>query len=452
LTIVHNYLVKPDFPRITLVDCRADLRDALVGDGYSVSVASTGFFKEASGQSLHEKDLLVIDLSPGLLPEASGELQLRVAANRRGLVLEPFASAYPRGGLVVCLQERDPGPLTGLVGLPSIPRSQVSQRGLSPDAHLRLTDECKQTFPALAALFEAYRGEIRAFRALACSQAHVPLLENDAGEIKALFERIDAGGILYMPYVERKVGLVRRLLQDVFPDWSPNLFPARAAEWREADDYQMPAVLSAREAIRLTEKRFAEELEKRRSEERSAIEAQNDFIQLLTAESHELRRAVAVAFEALEFEEVIDVDDLRNEAGANPEEDLQLKDGEYFAVVEVTAGKGNAREKDFQDLLKYQHRRRQKPGRSDVDPLGLQGVLVMNQHTGLEPRRRPALYEGNENDYPATARELGVTLLSTWDLFQILRLVEADELSTQQARSIIKQPGLVTAPFGAQHG
>jgi hypothetical protein len=100
-------------------------------------------------------------------------------------------------------------------------------------------------------------------------------------------------------------------------------------------------------------------------------------------------------------------------------------------------------------LLKYQHRRRQKPGRTDIDPVSIKGLLVMNQHTTLEPKRRPALYEGNENDYPANARELGITLLSTWDLFQILRLVEAGELSIEQARSIIKEPGLVTAPVGS---
>jgi hypothetical protein len=446
--VANNYLVKPDFPRITLVDCRDDLRDALLADGYSISVASTGFFEDrpASAPPLHEKDLLIIDLSPGWNPEQSDQLALRVSANHRGEVLTSFASAYSRGGLVVCLQEREPV-LAGLIGLPSIPRSQVTERALSPDEHPRLTEQCKNTVPGLAALFESHRGELRTFRALSCSQDHISLLENDAGETKALFERIEAGGILYMPYVERKVGLVRRLLRDVFPDWSPDLFPARPSEWREADEYQMPAVLKAREEIRVAREGFAERLEELSAKERGARDAQSDFVKVLIAESHELRKAVFVALEALQFEELIDVDDVKRESGDNPEEDLQLKDGAYFAVVEVTSGKGNARENDFQDLLKYQHRRRQNPGRTDIDPVAVRGLLVMNQHTTLEPKRRPALYEGNENDYPATARDLGVTLLSTWDLFQILRLVDAGDLSTEQARSIIKEPGLVEAPI-----
>jgi hypothetical protein len=62
-SVADNYLVNPDFPRITLVDCGDDLREALVADGYSVSVASTGFFgdRPASASPLHEKDLLIVD-------------------------------------------------------------------------------------------------------------------------------------------------------------------------------------------------------------------------------------------------------------------------------------------------------------------------------------------------------------------------------------------------------
>lgn len=70
----------------------------------------------------------------------------------------------------------------------------------------------------------------------------------------------------------------------------------------------------------------------------------------------------------------------------------------------------------------------------------------MNQHVEQEPARRPDLYAENEHDYSQIAAEADISLLSTWDLFLILRAVEDDQMTAADARRRIETPGLVKGP------
>jgi hypothetical protein len=434
-----DYLIAPDLPRILLFACSDDLYEALTLDRYSVTRAApdaTFLF------TLHEKDLLIIDTAgfEALTDLFSG---VNVIGARKKL-LAPFASAYARGGQVLCLSDLRPLPHPALGRFDWVPKSDIYSSTLVFDQHLRLTQDCNEKFPELATLFQDYRDELKAPMVLGYSRAW-PLLENDARQVKALYEPIEQGGVLFLPHVERQTAFVRRLLREVLPRLSPALFPPRDDEWLDADEYQSAAALAARRKIREADEAHQRKRQELMIEEEAARTQHAPILAILTSESHDLRLAIKQALESLEFEEVVDVDMVRAEEGISPEEDLQVKDGDYFAVVEVTGGKGNARERDFQDLLKYQHRRMKDPGRTDIDPLQIQGLLIMNQHMTLEPLRRPRLFESNEHDYPKQAEEMGVTLLSTWDLFQILRAVDDGQLSKTDARLMIRQPGLVNA-------
>jgi hypothetical protein len=465
-----TYLGQPDLPRILMLDCADELIASVRGDGYAVEIGYTGFFREHPAvelpANLHEKDLIIIDLEPGwqsrdaqeLFPfgSASGDPKadhLRtVAPSER--TLDRFTPSFNRGGSIVCLMEGErvvEGLLATTHSFAWLPGSQASSRRSSNDTAFRLPEACpagleEEAFLQLTKLFEANEGRIGALRQLL---SVAPLLLNDAGEAKAGWEKVSAGGILFLPSFKYKTTTLRRLLREVLPKQVPPLFPPRSSlDWQDDSRYQFTAVMAVRERRRATEEAHRDAMEHLGEEEAVAKQAQTPFLAMLTESGDDLRDPVRTALEWLEFDEVIDEDDRRERAGEHTkEEDFQIREGDYFAVVEVTSGKGGARERDFEDTLKYIRRRQEHPGRSDIDPARILGLLVMNQHTGLHrgPAERPGLYEGNEG-YQRLASSAGIGLLSTFELFLLLRLVDAGELTKAAARQLIKRPGLIKAP------
>jgi hypothetical protein len=458
-----SYLRQPPHPRILTLDCTHEVVESIRQAGYDVEAGATGLFEGIPMRlpaALHEKDLIIVDRAPGWTPRQHRDLfpdgpipTPEHACRPRGgaYPLSGFEPAFERGALVVCLLEEriHRGTADSLARFGWLAGSKATTGGLSQDTYLRLTPQAER-IPPLSKLLTDHADQLAGARVIKNMAGAVPWLVNDAEDWKAAFELRGSGGFLYLPFFRRKTTAIRRLLREVLPAISPKLFPPRVETWSEKDEYQFFGVLEVRARRAELERAHAERLAGLEREESAAKAEQRPFVELLEADSHDLRKVVHRVLTWLEFEEVVDEDARREAAGIKQrEEDLQLRDGDFFAVVEVTSGRGNAREKDFLDLQKYRYRRQQDPGRDDIDPLAIRGLLVMNQHTAMEPAARPDLYEGNPNDYPQEAVELEVELLSTWELFRIVRGVAAATLTREQARELIKQPGLIRAPEGS---
>jgi hypothetical protein len=435
------YLNVPNLPRILLIDCADELYESLGSDGYAVSQAYSGDFAGRPAPpgiaALHETDVLIIDWDPGFERAVSGPDEA-TSGRKKAALFERFKSCYGRGAFAICFLDERFSPWESLGFLPG---ATTHSPGASVDKHPKITKECVQYFPDLARLFQDNAADLKQHRSLVSVRPSYALLRNEADEVKALFEPIDDGGIFFLPRFDRKVIAVRRLLRDVLPKMSPELFPERVDDWLAKDEYQSSTVVAVRRSIDELKKEYESSLVQLRGKEEAARREHTSMLDLLTAESHDLRRPVKDALELLGFD-VRDMDVINSEAGRNPEEDLQIKRDGYFAVVEVTSGKGNAREKDLQDLLKYQRRRAKEPGREDVEGLDVSGLLVMNQYVLQEPMKRPRLYEGNEQSQ-ALARDMDITVMSTWDLFQLVRSVEEGRVSKEDARRSVETPGVV---------
>ena len=477
--ITVSYIGQPDLPRILMLDCTDELVASVRGDGYHVKVGYTGCFNEHPAVSLperlHEIDLLIVDLDPGWEPRPAETLYPTKQQVSPGISrpvadadrvdnlrntfyprrnLDRFISAFERGALVVCLMEAATvaawgNPLT--TSFRWLAGSDAATVGLSDDAAFRAPATTPTFFGAVAELQKLFADSqgMRGIRTLARVS---PLLVNDAGETKAGWEDVAsdeaAGGFLYLPWFEYKSTVVRRLLRDVLPKQTPELFLERnRTDWQEDDRYQLAGVLDVRRRRRAAEDAHRRALEELQNEEAVSRAEQEQFAALLTATSDDLRVPVQRALEWLEFEEVIDEDERRARAGiGSKDEDFHLKDSDYFAVVELTSGRGGAHERDYGDLAKYRQRRQKDPGREDINAADIRGLLIMNQHVGTEPRARPDLFEGNENNYQELATGMEVGLLSTYDLFMLIRLVDMGQLTKAKAREIIKTSGLVKAP------
>jgi hypothetical protein len=85
---------------------------------------------------------------------------------------------------------------------------------------------------------------------------------------------------------------------------------------------------------------------------------------------------------------------------------------------------------------------RQSARARDIDPTDIRGLLIVNQMHREEPARREPLYASSQDmDWPEHAAETGITLISTWELFKLIRAVDAGKLTRDQARAMLRQPG-----------
>lgn len=471
-------------PRVVLLDCSENVEELVSSMGIDYEVAASGYFLDRPKQiptNLHEKDLLIVDLEPGWEPlpadeafpiddrdpfEISPRADHAREGRRLGKDLKRFEISFARGGAVIVLMEgtrplpagkpmfgtRRGWELNWLPGAGAsspmgIYTASPQTRDDQPDDAIHIDEDFAAADPdeepvatELVALLES-QPDLIARRTLAKCR---PLLVNDAYEYKAGFLQVDSGIVLFLPYFRRKPAAVRRLLTRVLPAFSPALFPIPDSNaWPGLDEFQMPQVQQLRKRRSEAIAEHERALEVLAQAEQHATVEQRPHTELLTAQGDDLKDRVAAAFEFLGFD-VEDTDTQRLAAGLDLEEDLALKDGDWFAVVDVTSSKSNVKDSHFSDVQKYMHRRTRDPRRDDIDPTRIAGLLVANQFCNERPDRRPALFETN----PRTSRqasESDVGLLSSWDLFQLVRRVAAGDVDMAAARATIRQPGLIVA-------
>ena len=464
-----------NLPRIVLLDCADDVITSLRASGYDVEIGYTGYFAEHPTceipPGLREKDLLVVDLDPGWQPrpfeevmpvEYKGYTAPPVAdhareSRRNAEPLQGFAESLKRGGVILCLLEGHTappavgeGPFRGgtFDWLPIRPPG-ASMYGtwlttveVGVDRYLSVPDHVVEELPALAQLLGSPVQDVTSLRTLVGVE---PLLVNESGAAKAgVLNTRDGGLVMLLPHFKRKPAALHRLIGTVLPALRPDWFPVRESDWGNEDAYQMPEVQRIRQRRRALEAQHEQALADLERDKAAARVEQKLFTDLLRAHGEALHPVVRDVLSWLGFD-VTDHDARQKESGGRLEEDLQVKDGAYFAVAEVTSARGNAKDKDFMDLEKYRTWRAKKPGRDDIDPGDIRGLLIVNQMHRDEPAKREPLFASSSDmDWPGHAAEVGITLVSTWELFKLLRAVAADHLTREQARSRLQQPGLLT--------
>ena len=226
------------------------------------------------------------------------------------------------------------------------------------------------------------------------------------------------GRVLILPQTSKKTEAVIALLQEVLPDLSRHLFPdVEGARWVERSEYELDSVLeykSEKEALKQRAKIELEELDRKIAEEKEKL----GFLHgILTKTGDGLVADVKSALEFIGFNKIKNVDEELQENGGSgqKQEDLQIHDSSPTLLVEVKGVSGYPNESDTNQVVKYVNRRMKEWGRTDV-----YGVSIINYQRNL-----PALERGNVNAFSEAqvedAENLDVTLVSTWDLFLLIR-------------------------------
>lgn len=227
-----------------------------------------------------------------------------------------------------------------------------------------------------------------------------------------------AGWIFVFPRVERRAELVTELVDRVLPVLVPRLFPhAEGTRWTRRPEYDLPRIDILNDEIIKIEKEArarVRELEEEIETER----AQHAFLpELLTATGTDLVQAVIRALKAIGFNDVQDVDadaEAARDAGLR-REDVRIMDAAVPVLVEVKGITGMPREADSLQVAKYLTPRMREWGRTDI-----RGLAIVNHQ-----RHLPALERDHEHvfqaDVVSTAEQQGFSLLTTWDLFRLVR-------------------------------
>ena len=226
------------------------------------------------------------------------------------------------------------------------------------------------------------------------------------------------GLIFILPQVEHRADLVAELIDRVLPRLAPRLFPhAEGSRWTRRPEYDLPRVTALKDEITRIEeatRRHMRGLEEQIEAERE----QHGFLHdLLTATGDDLVQAVIKALQAIGFNEVQDVD---ADAGAGGQagslrEDVRIMDAGVPVLVEVKGITGMPKEASLLQVAKYLIPRMRDWDRSDIH-----GLAVVNHQRNL-----PGLDREHEHVFQAdvlsNAQHQGFGLLTTWDLFRLVR-------------------------------
>jgi len=228
----------------------------------------------------------------------------------------------------------------------------------------------------------------------------------------------DHGLIFVLPQIERRDDLVAELVGSVLPMLRPQLFPhAEGSRWTRRPEYDLPRVSEFRNEI--TKIQEATRIRVRELEEQIEAECtQYGFLHdLLTASGDDLVQAVISALKTMGFADVRDVDANAKAAGdTGPRrEDVRIMDAAVPVLVEVKGINGTPKEASALQVAKYLAPRMREWDRNDIH-----GLAIINHQ-----RHLPALDREHEHVFQAdvlsNAEDQGFGLLTTWDLFRLVR-------------------------------
>lgn len=254
------------------------------------------------------------------------------------------------------------------------------------------------------------------------NECWIPLARNKYGKtVAALYAPKDRGQfLLILPQMPELHSILVELVQNVFAIWRPSLFPhVEGAKWVHRSEYELPRVIEIEKIIDRIESDAKEQVEKLRAEMSEARDTNRDWYTLLRGTGEELVHAVIRALRSLGFTQVVDVDCEQREKGNenNLREDIQIHDRSPVLVVDVKGVNGKPDDDESRQAEKHATMRIREWKRVDV-----QGLSIINHERHLPPRDRDQTAYRDEIIKNAQDTHLG--LMTTWDLFKLMRNVE----------------------------
>ena len=255
--------------------------------------------------------------------------------------------------------------------------------------------------------------------------------------------------LLIFPFVNNQVDFILCALQDCFPYLTnEEIFPdIHNIPWLNSEEFVYPEIKDLESQIQKIRQKAQGEIAKVEKQISTTHDKTAFLNQALIADDSDafsdeekLKPQVAKMLGTLGFK-VKDLDEENKKLGLALKEDLQIKDKEFFALVEVKGTeKGakaswvrvdlNAHITEFSRLNK-------------ISPDKLSSLLVFNHDRRIVPTDRSQPLAGDPNlvDYCEAS---GITLVPIYELYKLCLAVMTGKIKPEVAREELKNPGLYT--------
>lgn len=246
------------------------------------------------------------------------------------------------------------------------------------------------------------------------------------------------GWILILPQLKAKSSFLLDLLQNVFPQLQPQLFPySENKAWIDRDEYKSRSILDMESRIETIKQEANKEITSIKEQIKAEGERFAYLNNLLTETDAQLVTAVKTAFEVIGFTQVIDLDEVLNEKGiANQnDEDLQILDDSMNILVEVKGITGFPKDSDVLQVLKHVPIRMR-----EWDNTKVKALSVINHQRAI-----PALERENEKVFRdlilQSANEQHLGLLTTFELYRLVRNFLKNNWTHENIKNIFLNSG-----------
>ncbi|HEY8750213.1 MAG TPA: hypothetical protein VIM11_19670 [Tepidisphaeraceae bacterium] len=269
----------------------------------------------------------------------------------------------------------------------------------------------------------------------------VPLAKNKYGStvagLRLFVERSQF--ILLLPRLPRLADAMVELLERFVASWRPDLFPhLESAKWVHRPEYELPAVTQLERQVDDVEAQAKKAVEALQSQIATLRKDNADWYMLLCGTGDELAQVIIRSLRILGFQNVIDVDEEEKKKGnqSSLREDIQIHDTRPVLVIDVKGINDCPSDDEATQSLKHATMRMREWKHTEVKPL-----TIVNHQRHLPPLDRSAVVYRSEIVGNAEQQELG--LMTTWDLFRILRNKEHLGWPEDATKAIFYRTGLI---------
>lgn len=271
----------------------------------------------------------------------------------------------------------------------------------------------------------------------------ITILKNKYGDNIGgiFFQEESKGRIVILPQITKKSEVVVSLINEFLPTLSLHLFPDfKMFKWAENNEYELDTILNYKTEKIKVNQRAKEELEKIDKKILKEREKLGFLHGIITKSGDELVISVKKCLEFIGFKKVINVDEKidSQEGSTSKQEDLQILDKSPILLLETKGLSGRPRESDTMQVYKYISRRMKELGKTDV-----RGISIINHQRNIPPLERDnrnvftkqQIDDANSND---------ITLLTTWDLFLLIRGMIKWKWTPKVIQELFYQKGIIS--------
>jgi hypothetical protein len=253
---------------------------------------------------------------------------------------------------------------------------------------------------------------------------------------------VGKGVVFLFPHVNDKAGFILDLMENILPELRPKLFPfIEQTKWIEQDIYQPYKVLALTQEIEQVKEQATKKIEQLLAQIEGEQTEQQYLKDLITQTDQSLVIAVKQALETLGFRDVLNYDEELQKRGiAEMREDLHIRDSSPLVLVEVKGVKGTSTEDEALQVTKYLFPRAQELGRTD-----LRGLSIINHQRHLSPSERQSQPFSSDVLTNAQHPTSGFGLLTTWNLYKLVRNFVKHAWTHDQVAKLFYQNGFIEA-------